>query len=150
MIRSSLADSSLDSASVWTLPMVRKWVPQKLTSSHLREADTKIILHCLHVHLIKTITRHGFTYSCLLHIMQNVEQTLLFNTSVGNQRQLMDLNEVIEEVGAEMCHALSTLYAFSGCDTASAFVRKAESTHLKVLKQNQQYLDAICSLGRSA
>ena len=94
------------------------------------EADTKIIFHYLHIAAHSPddsakIVRSSDTdvFVLLLHFTQEFQQKILFDTGVGNKRCLIDVQDVIREVGKEMCLALPVLYAFSGCDTNSTFVR---------------------------
>lgn len=120
------------------------------------EADTKIILHCLHIAADSPedstiIVRSPDTdvFVLLLKFTQEVQQKILFDTGVGNKRRLVDVKGVINEVGMEMCSALPALHAFTGCDSTSAFVRKGKLMPLKTLKDHPEYLGILSTLGQS-
>ena len=104
------------------------------------EADTRIVLHCLHSaeesRANDIIIRSPDTdvFVLVLHFTQNIEQRVLFYTGVGNRRRLIDIHLVINETGEDLCSALPALHAFRGCDSTSAFVRKGKKTVLKAIR----------------
>jgi hypothetical protein len=70
---------------------------QELQSSQ-EEADTRMILHCLHVaedspRDSKIIVRSPDTdvFVLLLNFAQRIEQTVLFDTGTGNKRRLINV-----------------------------------------------------------
>ena len=130
-------------------------VPE-LYSTH-EEADTKIILHCLHIarHTEDNTTiiiRSPDTdvFILLLHFTQSLGHVILFDTGTGNKRRLINVKKVAEAEGNDVCNILPALHAFTGCDTTSAFVRKGKTAPLKLLKSQPDFLDAFLSLGRSS
>lgn len=106
-------------------------VTEELASTQ-EEADTSIILHCLHsaqgcstnAIIIRSLDTDVFVL--LLHFMQEMEPSVLFDTGTGNKRGLININQVINDSGKDFCSALPAIHAYSGCDTTSAFVRKGK------------------------
>ena len=128
---------------------------EELCSSQ-EEADTKIILHCMHIAShspdeTSIVIRSPDTdvFILLLHFSQHLNQKILFDTGSGNKRRLINVKKVVENVGDKLSHALPALHSFSGCDTTSAFVRKGKIVALRTLRRNEEYLDVFLSLGKT-
>ena len=122
--------------------------------SDQEEADTKIILHCLHIgqnspqdSCITVRSPDTDVFILLLRYADKVTQKILFDTGVSNKRRLVDIKTVAQNVGKEICSALPALHAFSGADATSAFVRKGKLAPLKILKQNPEYIKTFSQLG---
>ncbi|XP_041373542.1 uncharacterized protein LOC121386637 [Gigantopelta aegis] len=120
------------------------------------EADTKIILHCVHIAFNPTdestiIVRYPDTdvVILLLNFIQGFKQKVLFDTGTGNKRHLIHIHSIIKEVEKDLCLALSAVHAFTGCDTTSAFVRKGKVIALNILKQHQDFVEIFQRLGKS-
>ena len=120
------------------------------------EADTKIILHCLHVAAnsadaatitVRSSDTDGFVL--LLKFSQSIKQRILFDTGAGNKRRLVDLKNVILENGNDICAVLPAVHAYTGCDTTIAFVKKGKLTAPRLLKQHPEFLDSFTLLGRA-
>ncbi len=128
---------------------------EELNSSQ-EEADTRLVLHCLHhaSHLSENntiVVRSPDTdvFVLLLRFTQLVKQRVLFDTGVGNKRRLLDIHGIIAEVGTQLCLALPALHAFIGCDSTSAFVRRGKVTPLKLLQKHPEFTDTFMQLGLS-
>lgn len=124
--------------------------------SSQEEADTRIVLHCLHIashstHETTIIVRSPDTdvFILLLTFTQELQQNILFDTGVGNKRRLIDVQSVIRDVGKDICMALPAIHAFTGCDTTSAFVRKGKLMPLKIVLNQPDFLPVFLTLGRS-
>ena len=58
----------------------------------------------------------------LLHHDTSLADTqVLFDTGSGNKQQLINVTTLSAELGQDLCTALMSLHAFSGCDMTSAF-----------------------------
>lgn len=130
-------------------------IVQDLKSTQ-EEADTRIILHLLHMAhntvADKTIVVRSpdtDVFTLLLKFAQQVDQRLLFDTGTGDKRRLIHMQKVIEETGQELCQVLPSLHAYSGCDTVSAFVRKGKLLALKLLRENPEFFSTFKALGSS-
>ena len=105
-------------------------LPVPALSSSQEEADRRIILHCFHVATSSTsdlIVRSPDVFMLLLYYGNRIEQNVYFDTGFANKRRLMDMNCLIRKHGELMCSAILALYAFSGRDSTSAFIREGKS-----------------------
>ena len=125
-------------------------------NSDQEEADTKIILHLLHMEantdeqsvlIIRSPDTDVFILS--LKFAQSIAQKVFFDTGVGNKRRLIDIKGVIQETGRDICSVLPAVHAFCGCDTTSAFVRKGKLTAMKLLKNHPGFIDVFKEVGKS-
>ena len=48
---------------------------------------------------------------------------MLFDTDVGNKRRLLNVEEIVQQKGEDICAVLPAFDYFTGYDTTSAFVR---------------------------
>ena len=106
---------------------------QNLWSSQ-EEADTRIILHCLHAAQSlcdgqKIVVRSPDTdvFILLLAYASRITKPVLFDTGSGNNRRLIDISSIASNLGDQIAEALPGLHAFTGCDCTSAFVRKGKT-----------------------
>lgn len=120
------------------------------------EADTRIILHCCHIATHCTdssaiIVRSPDTdvFLLLMKFSQNIRIPLIMDTGVADKRRLIDIRSAVQSIGNDLCNALLSLHAFTGCDTISSFVRKGKVGPLRVLQKNPQYIPVFKGLGTS-
>ena len=89
----------------------------KLYSNH-EEADTRLILHAQHastMHSNVTIRSPDTdVFILLLAHKAEIGSSLFFDTGSGNNRRLINVNEVNEQLGSRMCNALIGFHAFTG------------------------------------
>ena len=62
----------------------------------------------------------------LLKFAQTIKQTILIDKGVGDNRCLVAIQKVIDKTGQLFCEVLSSLHAYSRCDTVSTFVLKVK------------------------
>ena len=124
--------------------------------SSLEEADTRIILHCLHV-------AHKFPTTFVIAVRppdtdvlvllskysQNIDHTILFDTGMSSKRRLLKVSDIVSAKGPELCYMLPAFHSFTGCDTTSAFVRRGKVAPLKVLEKRGQFLSTFQRLGQN-
>ena len=127
-----------------------------LSSDH-EEADTRIILHCLyashHSAPSSAIVVHSpdtDVFVLLLHYSHRIQQPLMFYTGSGNNRRIILVHKCANELDSDICAALPSFHAFTGCDTISAFVRKGKKGPLKQLRNNNAALEAFKNIGTTA
>jgi hypothetical protein len=91
-------------------------VPE-LYSNH-EEADTRLILHAQHastMHSNVTIRSPDTdVFILLLAHKAEIGSSLFFDTGSGNNRRLINVNEVNEQLGSRMCNTLIGFHAFTG------------------------------------
>lgn len=121
------------------------------------EADTRMILHCFHIarHLYSSgaiIIRSPDTdvFVLLMKYSQNIDIPLFMDTGYGDKRRLISVKAAVQATGSELCNALLSFHAFTGCDTTSSFMRKGKVGPLRLLKNNPQYIPVFTSLGTSS
>jgi len=117
------------------------------------EADTRIILHCLHASTNNTettiVVRSPDTdvFLLLLKYAQGMPNNVLFDTGVANKRRLLDIKAIIIKHGAEKCRAYLALHAITGCDTVSAFVRRGKLSAIKLLNKQADFIATFILFG---
>ena len=80
---------------------------------------------------------------------QNTDQTILFDTGMGNKRRLLNVNDTVSSKGPEPCDILPAIHSFTGCDATSAFVRRGKVAPLKVLEKRSQFLSTFQRFGQN-
>lgn len=129
--------------------------PEETLFSSQEEADTRIILHCLN---IKTslpsastiIVRSPDTDVLVLlaRYCKDIQLTVLFDTGVGNKRRLLNVNEIVQNTGEDICSVLPAIHCFTGCDTTSAFVRRGKIAPIKLIEKTPQFIQILSRVGQ--
>ena len=119
------------------------------------EADTRIILHCLHIcETVPTITQivvrspDTDVLVLLLKYAQQIGPVVLFDTGTSDKRRLLNVKQIIEVKGSDLCSVLPALHCFTGCDTVSSFVRRGKITPLKTLQKYSDFIQVFECLGK--
>ena len=82
--------------------------------------------------------------------LQHKIATRIYILSGTKQRmRLIDISEINTKLNLEVCDALLSLHAFTGCDSASAFLGKGKKKALKIVQKCPQVRQAVQSLGTS-
>ena len=107
-------------------------------STSQEEAGTRIILHCLHILQTAPTTTHIVVRSrdtdvfvLMLKYAQDIGPVVLFDTETGNKQRLLNVKQIIEVKGSDVCLALPALHCFTGCETIGVFVRTGKIIPLK-------------------
>ena len=136
------------------LSISMEYVPE-LFSSH-EEADTRLILHCLYASKsvslnTSIVVRSPDTdvFVLLIHYSVRFFQPLIFDTGTGSNRRLIDIRQIVTNLGFEMSQALPAFHAFTGSDCTSAFVRKGKKGPLKTLEKYPDIIKAFAGVGTS-
>ena len=90
----------------------------ELHSNH-EEADTRLLLHAQHAsatHATKVRIRSPDTdvFVLMLAHQPEIASRLVFETGSGNNRKVIDINEVADLLGVRLCKALIGFHAFTG------------------------------------
>lgn len=92
-------------------------VVQELYSNQ-EEADTRLVLHAHHAsagHSSTTIRSPDTdVFILLLHHRPELSTSVIFDTGTGNNRKLVDIGKVYDELGSRLCKALIGFHAFTG------------------------------------
>ena len=131
-------------------------MPQEDLFSSQEEADSRMILHCDHIshscpETFVIIVRSPDTdvLVLLVKFSQSIDQDVSFDTGMGNKRRLLNVKDIISEKGPELCNVFPALHSFTGCDTASSFVRRGKTAPLKILEKQSELIRTFESLGES-
>jgi len=122
--------------------------------SDQEEADTRIVLHCLYatqrMQSSNSIVVHSpdtDVFVLLLHYSFCIPHRLMFYTGSGVNRRLLDVHKFAKQLDPDICAALPSFHAFTGCDTTSAFVRKGKKGPFKLLRNSKYAVDAFKTVG---
>ena len=120
--------------------------PMRELFSSQEEADTKIILHCVHASnqppCEKIIVRSPDTddFLLLLAFSSEIKKNLFFDTSTGNNRCQLAISNLSDKTPSKLRQALLGLHAFTGCDSTSSFIGKAKIRPLSIMKKEDEIL----------
>ena len=120
-----------------------------------KEADGRIILHCLDVPRehpeFTIIVRSPETkvFMLLIKFAQTIQQNVLFDTGVGKNRRLVDIKAVIDKHGADNCSSYLALHSMTGCDTTSVCIRRGKLGATKLMDKHPTFVQTFTSLGRN-
>ena len=87
---------------------------------------------------------------CLLlhyYTVYGMKGTVIMDSGVGDNRRLIDINSVAEDLGTEACCSLIGWHYYTGSDTTSAFVRRGKLRPWELLIKFPQYMPAFAQLG---
>ncbi len=59
----------------------------------------------------------------------------------------IDVSSIVVKLGDRVCQGLVGMHAFSGCDSTSRFSGKGKTTVMNLLTGNEEFCDAMISLG---
>ena len=63
--------------------------------------------------------------------------------SSDNTRRYIDMNNLANHLGSQVCKALSGLHALTGCDYESSFTRKGKVRPLQITRGNNDFLKGL-------
>ena len=124
---------------------------ENLSSDH-EEADTRILLHAKHASSSfgKIILCSPDTDVAIIDLghMDSFEHCeVLFLTGKGKTKRMVDLKKIQTSLTSGLCKALIGLHSFTGCDSTSAFYGKGKIRALKIVSQNQEFIDSFQNFG---
>ena len=129
-------------------------VPTDSLNSNQEEADTRIVLHCLHVTepstsetVVKVRSPDTDVLIILLYYAERIKVQLYFDTGVGSKRRMIDIQAIAKVIGSDVCQALPAFHAFTGCDFNSAFVRRGKLSPYKLLNQHSEFKSLFGRMG---
>ena len=92
------------------------------------------------------VPTHVF-FILLHHATSLADIQVLFDTGSGNKQRLINVTTLSAELGQDLCTALMSLHAFSGCDVTSAFRGVGKLKPIKILMCQEQYINVLQTLG---
>lgn len=67
---------------------------------------------------------------------------------VGNYERFVNMSDIYEALGENLCNALPAFHTFTGCDFNPAFFRKGKKRSLSLLNHSLKFIDAFSRLAR--
>ena len=129
--------------------------PEETLFSSQEEADTRIVLHCLHVSnalpdagAIMVRSPDTDVLVLLVKYCNKIHLPILFDTGTGNKRRLLNVNDILKNKGEDICSVLPALHCFTGCDTTSAFVRRGKVAPVKLVEKSHKFLPVLNRVGQ--
>lgn len=121
--------------------------------SFQEEADTKLMLHAAHV----PSTFNAIILCCEdtdvlilgLAFSSKIKVPLYQKCAAQSRLRFLDIKNIADFWGQDMCDSLLGLHAFTGCDTVSAFAGKGKIKALKMVRGNSEYQKIFKELGNS-
>ena len=117
------------------------------------EADTRLMLHCAHAasYSQHIVIRSPDTdvFVLALAFAKEVGAHLYFHTGSGVNTRTVDVQQVHNHLGADVCDALIGLHCFSGCDTVSSLYGIGKTKAVKTLLSNRDHCTTFKQLGTS-
>ena len=103
-------------------------------ASEQEEADARMITHLLDIlqgkEDMSVVVRSSDTdVECLLlhyFTVYGMKGSLIMDSGVGDNRRLIDINCVAEDIGTEACCSVVGWHYYTGSDTTSALVRRGK------------------------
>ena len=119
------------------------------------EADSRMFLHAKHVaetHVYKAIIiTSDDTHVLVLALGYSAEITLELYQKAGTalRQTLTNISMLANSIGSNVCAAIISLHAFTGCDTTSAFAGRGKLAALKLLHNEPPFQDTFSRIGES-
>ena len=130
-------------------------VPQvDLACSH-EEADTRLLFHAQHASIESDdpiLIHSPDTYVLVLAAFLCGEDPgyfpLIFRVCLHQQAWgYISVTSISRKLDAHVCKGLPDMHAFGVCDSTSQFAGHGKKTTMKLLLENSDFLEAMCSLG---
>lgn len=128
-------------------------VVEERKSSH-EEADTRMLLHANHV------SQNGYQTTVIvsedtdvmilcLGYCKKINCPLYQKCGTRNRTRYINISNLAQLLGDDLCDALVGVHAFTGCDSVSAFAGRGKLSALKLVKGNRTSQESFKSLGTS-
>jgi hypothetical protein len=77
----------------------------------------------------------------------DIQAKLLQKCGTKARTKILDVEKIAKSVGINVCRALISMHAYTGCDTVSTFAGRGRLSVLKLLSTNKDVQDACVQLG---
>ena len=94
-----------------------------------------------------------------LSILEKIDADLFFKTGIKDKKRIINLNEVKDTISQrfvsddftieEFLSALLGVYAFTGCDTVSAYSGKGKVRAVKLISKKKKYVELFKKICQS-
>lgn len=113
------------------------------------EADTRIVLHCLHMSqlgsksvAVRTVDTDVVVLAIAFFKKLDIEH-LWIHFGVGKNVRLIAIHELTSRLNATKCEALPMFHALTGCDTVSCFHGKGTKSAWAAWNSYPEVTDAV-------
>ena len=116
-----------------------KNVPAAELSSTQEEADTRLLLHAKNAknqgHSKIVVKSSDVDVEVLfIHHAKEINASLYILSGTKSRMRYIDILQIVENLGENICNALIGLHAFTGCDSVSALVGKGKKAAFSLIK----------------
>ena len=108
--------------------------------SKQEEADTRLLLHAknpAHEGHSKIIIKSSDVdvEVIFIHHAKEISASLFILSGTKSRMMYIDITQIVENLGDNICNALIGLHTFTGCDSVSAFVGKGKKAAFTLLNK---------------
>ncbi|KAJ8367500.1 hypothetical protein AAFF_G00317230 [Aldrovandia affinis] len=155
-LRDRLNDKQLYIASEESCLHITKdqWAEVASLQSNQEEADTRMILNAAHATeegysaVVVTADDTDVLLLCLA-FSADISCPLLQNCGTKNRVRYLDITKLRQALGDCVCNAVIGMYAYTGCDTLSAFAGRGKLRALKLIMRSEHFQEVFRKLGQS-
>ncbi|KAJ8384450.1 hypothetical protein AAFF_G00204710 [Aldrovandia affinis] len=155
-LRDRLNDKQLYVASEESCLHITKdqWAEVASLQSNQEEADTRMILNAAHAAeegysaVVVTADDTDVLLLCLA-FYANISCPLFQNCGTKNRVRYLDITKLRQALGDCVCNAVIGMYAYTGCDTLSAFAGRGKLRALKLIMRSEHFQEVFRKLGQS-
>ena len=114
----------------------------------------RILLHAKHApdHGYKSVvvvSEDTDVYILCIAIAKDIKGSFYQKRGTKTRTRYLDIKQVRAVLGDRLSQALLGFYAFTGCDSVSAFSGRGKTGPLKDLRKDKQAMDTFINLGKS-
>ena len=130
----------------------RAMIEEELHSTQ-EEADTRLLLHAEHASRsgsksVVIVSEDTDVFLLCLACQEFLSADVVLKCGDKNRVRYLDIRNLTNAIGRDMCQALLGMHAFTGCDTVSAFFGKGKAKALRILQTDSIYRDTFKQLGQ--
>ena len=130
----------------------RAMIEEELHSTQ-EEADTRLLLHAEHASRsgsksVVIVSEDTDVFLLCLACQEFLSADVVLKCGDKNRVRYLDIRNLTNAIGRDMCQALLGMHAFTGCDTVSAFFGKGKAKALRILQTDSNYRDTFKKLGQ--
>ncbi|KAJ8389319.1 hypothetical protein AAFF_G00121840 [Aldrovandia affinis] len=131
-----------------------QWAEVASLQSNQEEADTRMILNAAHAAeegysaVVVTADDTDVLLLCLA-FSADISCPLFQNCGTKNRVRYLDITKLCQALGDCVCNAVIGMYAYTGCDTLSAFAGRGKLRALKLIMRSEHFQEVFRKLGQS-
>ena len=123
------------------------------------EADTRLLLHCAYASQRQAHSQYDPQKAVMIRSPDTdvfiialafagvMTSKVLFHTGRGTNVRTIDVTSIKDHLGADVSSALIWIHCLTGCDSVSAFYGKGKIKALKLMLEDESFVDVFSKLG---